>query len=139
MALISERLKYLRKQRGITQDEIAKELNIHRTTYTKYESSRAPDLETLVKIAQLYHMSLDELVGEPFSSCKVSSTSVVREPGRYDDVDLGPLSDDEKRMVLLMRSCMNVNKALYLVKRLAFDEEYMDCFFENDEDMKNSL
>lgn len=137
MIPISERLKLLRMQRGFTQDEIANYLNIHRTTYTKYETKHAPDVDSLVKIARLYGMSLDELVsGTPSKS--ISSKTVPHAPGFYDDVDLGVLSDDEKRMILLLRSCSNVDKAIYLVKKMILNDEFRDMYFESDSDMKNN-
>lgn len=47
-----------------TQAEVAEKLHISRTAYAGYESGRnEPDLKTLVKIADLYGVSLDYLAG----------------------------------------------------------------------------
>ena len=61
---IGENLKYLRTQKGKTQKEIANILKIATNTYTQYETNyRKPDIETLIKLADYYLVSLDILVG----------------------------------------------------------------------------
>ena len=59
-----ERLVHLRKQAGLTQQAVADALNIHRTSYTKYETEVAtPDRQRLVLLACLFGVSVDYLVG----------------------------------------------------------------------------
>lgn len=59
---IGVKLKFLRKAEGLTQEEIAKKLNISRVNYTRYETGKVrPDYETLIKIADYYDISLDEM------------------------------------------------------------------------------
>lgn len=62
MIKIGKTLKNLRKAEKLTQEELAKKLNISRVNYTRYETdSVRPDYETLIKIADFYDVSLDEL------------------------------------------------------------------------------
>ena len=57
-------LKLLRKNLGLTQDEVAKKLKLARTTYRNYENNeREPNIETLVRMADFYKVSLDFLCG----------------------------------------------------------------------------
>lgn len=59
-----ERLRYLRESRGLTQKDIANEIDIGLHTYQRYEyGEREPQLSTLVALADFYDLSLDELVG----------------------------------------------------------------------------
>lgn len=59
-----ERLKELRKERGLYQKDIANYLEVDRTTYVKYETGASePDTETLSKLADFFNVSLDYLVG----------------------------------------------------------------------------
>lgn len=58
---------YLRKKQGLTQNDIAYRLNVARSTYTNWEAGRAePDLNTLIEIANIYNVSLDNLVGRKY-------------------------------------------------------------------------
>ena len=60
----SERLLYLRKQAHLTQQAVADTLNIHRTSYTKYETGVVtPDHQGLVALAQLFGVTVDYLLG----------------------------------------------------------------------------
>jgi len=62
--ILAERLKHLRLERDIPQLFFAMEIGISRGTYAKYETGiNEPDLKTLVKIADYYHVSLDYLAG----------------------------------------------------------------------------
>lgn len=57
-------LKELRKERGITQTEVAKALKITQKTYSNYENgTRKPDIEMLLDIANYYKVSTDVLLG----------------------------------------------------------------------------
>lgn len=62
--LFGERLRALRKRSGLTQQEVAEKLSVHRTAYTKYETSGVmPDPLGLVVLADLFGVSVDYLVG----------------------------------------------------------------------------
>lgn len=62
--MFSNRLKESRVLRGYTQQEIANKLDITLNAYQKYEQgARSPSLDTLVKIADFYDVSIDWLLG----------------------------------------------------------------------------
>lgn len=61
---IGNRIAFLREQRGLTQEELATSLGISRAALSHYEKNRRePDTETLSKVADLFHVSLDYLAG----------------------------------------------------------------------------
>lgn len=58
------RLKNLREERGLSQVELAKILNIANSTLSLYESgSREPNFEILKKIANYFNVSTDYILG----------------------------------------------------------------------------
>ena len=60
---INERLYELRKNNNWSQEELAEKLNVSRQTVSKWESSKTiPELEKLVKLSEIYNISLDELI-----------------------------------------------------------------------------
>lgn len=62
--MFGDRLKELRQQRQLTQNEFASILGIGRTTLSHYElNNREPDFEILEKIANYFDVSIDYLVG----------------------------------------------------------------------------
>lgn len=67
MNIFSERLKQLRSEKQILQKDIAKYLEVTVRTYQYYESGELePDLEKLVKLADLFKVSTDYLLGRRY-------------------------------------------------------------------------
>lgn len=67
MLKIGENIKFLRERENWYQRELADRLNISRSTLAKYETGeRVPDLHTLIKMADIFDISLDNLVGRPY-------------------------------------------------------------------------
>lgn len=65
---LAQRLREARKARGLTQDEVASRLGIHRVQVSKWEREKAPQRprdETLVKLAKLYGVTVEWLHGAP--------------------------------------------------------------------------
>ena len=59
----NEKLQELRKQRGLTQEELAEKLYVSRTAISKWESGRGyPNIESLKAIAKFFSVTVDELL-----------------------------------------------------------------------------
>lgn len=62
--MFGENLKTLRKNKGITQEELAARLNIVRQTISKWEKGQSvPDAEMLVKLADIFEVPVSQLLG----------------------------------------------------------------------------
>ena len=62
--MFAENLKILRERRKITQQQLADNLEISRSTIGMYENgSREPDFETLELIADFFNVNMDRLIG----------------------------------------------------------------------------
>ncbi len=73
MALANKNLKYLRKLRGWTQEEFAQKLRIKRSLLGAYEEERAdPRMEVLEVLADMFKLTLDELLRKDLSETKGS-------------------------------------------------------------------
>ena len=59
----NNKLYQLRKQKGLSQEELANRLNVSRQTISKWEiGDSTPDMEKLIAISDLFEISLDELI-----------------------------------------------------------------------------
>ena len=84
MSLISENIKFLRKKKGMTQEDLASELGIKRSLIGAYEEGRAdPRIENLTKIATLFGIAIDRLItsdltvtDEKFSQASADTSSL---------------------------------------------------------------
>ena len=64
MKIFCEKLKELRTSNKLTQREMAKTLSIAQPSYIRYEQGKAePTLENLCKIADVFDVSIDYLLG----------------------------------------------------------------------------
>lgn len=58
------RLRDLREDKDLTQDQLVKILKMHKTTYTNYEQGkREPPFDFIIKIAKFYNVSIDYIAG----------------------------------------------------------------------------
>lgn len=64
MIQFGDTLKKLRQKMGLRQDDVARMVGVERSTVANWErGAKQPSLETLVKLSQLFGISLDELLG----------------------------------------------------------------------------
>lgn len=62
--MLSQRLQVLRKQKDVTQEELAKYLGVTRPAYSAYEAGkRTPDFNSVEKLATFFNVSVDYLLG----------------------------------------------------------------------------
>jgi transcriptional regulator with XRE-family HTH domain len=62
---IAQNLKYLRKKKGKSQEEMAQELGLNRSTYSGYENEVAqPSLELLLQLSKIEHIPLEVLLSK---------------------------------------------------------------------------
>lgn len=60
---LNQKLQKLRKEKGMTQEALAKRLYVSRTAISKWESGRGvPSIDSLKQIAQFFSVTLDELL-----------------------------------------------------------------------------
>ena len=71
---LGRKIYQLRKLSGMTQEQLAEKLNISRQTLSKWENETGvPDVESVVKISTLFHVSLEELLLEKVDKGKLFS------------------------------------------------------------------
>ena len=71
--MLNENLKTLRKQRGLSQQELAVRLHVVRQTVSKWEKGLSvPDADTLIRIAEILEVSVETLLGGKMSDSEDS-------------------------------------------------------------------
>lgn len=96
---IGNKINQLRKLSGMTQEQLAEKLNVSRQTISKWESGNTfPDLESVVKLSKMFHVSLEDLLME----ADVDLTNKNEE--RITLEDLMKINLHNRKMTLLLIS-----------------------------------
>ena len=112
METLNERIKQLRKEKGLTQSQLADELGVTDKAVSKWEVGEAnPDISLLVKIAEVFNVTIDYLL-----------TGKVEEGLSLDDMD------KDKRAVLLVKKddAVNFEKFKHVDARILFSQKIKD-------------
>jgi len=117
---ISERLKFLRKQRKITQEELAKNINVERSSVGKYETGTTPSMEILVRISNYFGVSIDFLLGK-------SQEQTVKEPYIEHDIFAIPGIEPIKKKRLPVLGSVACGEPIFA------DEEFQGYISCNDD------
>lgn len=74
-----ENIQFLRKQSGMTQEELAEKMNVSRQTVSKWEAGSIPEMERLTQLCDLFRCDLDTLIrGNASDSAKTDSVGYDR-------------------------------------------------------------
>lgn len=96
-----EKLQELRKAKGLTQEELAKQLYVSRTAISKWESGKGyPNIDSLKEISRFFSVTIDELLSseELITAAKDENRSNI---GRMTDLLIG-LMDIMSIMLILL-------------------------------------
>lgn len=76
---IAKRIKTLREEHGLTQEQLAKELSISRNAISNYENGvRRPDLDLVTKMCDIFNVTLDSFFKEELVYRKPPKTGLIR-------------------------------------------------------------
>lgn len=128
----NNKLKVLRKQFNLTQEEMAERLDVSRQAITKWESGEGmPDIDNLKQIAELFETTIDDLVAdekevEPREPEKFSKDLAIDHSKHYDihvgkAGEINLLATDEERVKVEVSSTNT---------KVKFDDHYnrLDVF-----------
>ena len=63
MNVVSNSIRKLREERGMTQDELAEKLNVTRQAVSNWETGKTqPDIETLTRLAEIFDVSVERII-----------------------------------------------------------------------------
>lgn len=94
------KLKQLRTDKGWTQEELAQKLELAKSTVSHYESGRnEPETKMIIKIAQLFNISVDELLGNVHFK---NEPKIVLYGTDGKLVDISDLSKEDQDYILML-------------------------------------
>jgi len=96
MLNIGDRIIQLRKQQNLSQEELAKKVEVSRTIVGNYErNANTPSIEVIIKLAKVFNVSVDYLIGE--GQLSALDKDLLR---RIEDME--KLDDDTKKHLFFL-------------------------------------
>ena len=122
-----DRLRKLRKQNDMTQEQVAKNLNIVRSTYAYYETGKTcPDFTTVVRLAHLFNVTTDYLLDAEPANPVLNDTSVpAYTPSAQKSINSEwSLRESEQKMIIAFRYLDRETQANILndIERMAAEQ-----------------
>ncbi len=99
---LSENLKDLRKKANLTQQQVSDAIGINRSAYAYYEVGKSrPKIESLEKLAAIYNITVDELIGDDKDVAQVDDPKL--DTGWSTTDKFNDLSEFEQSVILKVR------------------------------------
>lgn len=113
--MLGDNIRTLRKQKGYSQETLAEKLNVVRQTISKWEKSLSvPDAELLQAMAELFEVSVSDLLGEkiPDEENVSQENEVAKQLAILND---RLASQSIKRKKIIRRSAIGAALAIFLL------------------------
>lgn len=71
--MISNKIRELRKKKGLSQEELAEQINVSRQSISKWETAKAiPDMDKIIQLSEFFNVSVNYLINEEHNNESVS-------------------------------------------------------------------
>ncbi len=108
MSLFGKNIKYIRQSNGFSQQQFAGLFELSRASIGSYEEGRAePKIETLIKIANHFHVTVDQLVRG-----NVDANSIVQDRTEKESLPPPPALYIEDRLSALEQKITHLEAQL---------------------------
>ncbi len=122
--ILANKLKELRKNFCMTQDDVAEVLCMSRTSFSKYENGAAnPPLAVLRKLAKIYNVPIEYLIHDTHTSVILNAPQSDTEPDPENLVYyFSQLTPEERRLIIKLR-LMTEDKKNEIYKQVNIDKD----------------
>ncbi|MBO3446390.1 helix-turn-helix transcriptional regulator [Clostridium sp. CCUG 7971] len=103
---LSENLKKLRKEKNLSQEQLAKMLNVSRQAVSKWESGKTyPDIDNLILLRDIFNITLDDLIINE-SKIKDEETIEINDLPNNNYIEFDENEEDELSVNLMLGGLM---------------------------------
>ncbi len=119
--MLSDNLKLYRRACGFNQEDVAKVLGIDRSAYSYYESGKTePNVKNLIKIANMFKIDVDTLVGNEERSkvVRVATKAAEYNEGQFSELEkMGKCSAEERALIAWFRQFDDKEAVMDMLKQ----------------------
>lgn len=102
--IVGYRLRQLRKEKRMSQEDLGKKLNVSKVSISGYETgNRIPSLDIFIKLLDIFDVSSDYLLGREVSMvCEDSGNNIYKATSR--DIEIIKSLKDKRRLYSIIGS-----------------------------------
>lgn len=99
--MLKDNLKILRKNKGLSQEELSIKLNVVRQTISKWESGLSvPDAEMLISISEVFDTPVSRILGENIEEKEKSDIKVISEKLEVINAQLSKKQNQKRKRLI---------------------------------------
>ena len=129
--MLKDNLKTLRKNKGLSQEELSVKLNVVRQTVSKWESGLSvPDAEMLIKISELFEIPVSEILGEDIEKKERDDLKVISEKLEVVNEQLSNFRKDKRKKKLQILIFIDISIVLLFILLALLNQPYLSWNYD---------
>lgn len=132
--MLKDNLKTLRKNKGLSQEELSVKLNVVRQTVSKWEQGLSvPDAEMLISISEVFDIPVSTIIGENIDEKEKNDLKVISEKLEVINEQLSREQKLKRKRIINLFIIMDVCILLVFVLLVALGSPYQTWDYRNPE------
>ena len=132
--MLKDNLKTLRKNKGLSQEELSIKLNVVRQTISKWESGLSvPDAEMLITITKIFDTPVSELLGENIEEKEKNDLKVISEKLEKINEELSVNQKRKRKRAINLLFVLDISIILLFVWLVILGSPYQTWDYNNPE------
>lgn len=132
--MLKDNIKALRKQKGLSQEELSIKLNVVRQTVSKWEQGLSvPDSEMLIAISKIFDTPVSTLLGENISFDNPDSIKEISEKLEVINLQLAERKESKRKFWHISFIILCIILVLIFISIMTLGNTYMEWNYNNPE------
>ena len=132
--MLKDNLKTLRKNKGLSQEELSIKLNVVRQTISKWETGLSvPDAEMLIKISELFETPVSEILGESIEEKETNDLKVISEKLEVINEQLSISQKQKRKIKIIVLLIIDICLIFFFVLLALLGSPYLTWDYGNPE------
>ena len=132
--MLKDNIKSLRKQKGLSQEELSVKLNVVRQTISKWEQGLSvPDSEMLISISKVFDTPVSTLLGETISEEKQDSLKEISEKLETINLQLAQRKERKRKFWYLFFIILSILLVIMFICLSTLGDVYMKWDYNDPE------
>lgn len=129
--MLKDNLKTLRKNKGLSQEELSIKLNVVRQTISKWETGLSvPDAEMLINISELFEIPVSEILGENIEKKEKDDIKVISEKLEVINEQLSNYQKEKRKKRLKVLIIVDISIVLLFILLALLGQPYQSWDYD---------